>query len=632
MGFFDFLTGGGDEDEDTRETIQRSRIPEEISPFATDLLQDAQKLYRERLAAGVPVYDAPRIAPLTPDQLASQAGLRALVDTSRPLQDEALELYRGGTEEFVDLSPADLETYMSPFQRSVTDIEKRKAQDVFTSDIMPRFEKRAADAGGMSGLGTRAGIGAGQLQEAYMQQQADIEARGLQSAYRDAQNLYKEGQAKKRLAATDIAKAAPARFASGLSEQGLLKTIGGEEQALGQRALDQAYARFKEKQDYPQQQLADYSKFVYGNPLMAQRDVTTITPRAPSTTGRDLMGLGAGVFNMFGRGGGGTEKGFSMGQLFGTGAEGGGIASLPVVARQDGSKVLNWPLLDKTSEASKESPITSGVDTRLLPAPKSAPAPSTISPLKAKIAPPEKPLTHEDKIKELFAKERKRIEGTPKTGFNWAAFMEGLRRSPKSSSILGSLVGGITGEATEHQKQKEAAQKRERAGLGEYKAQLERMAAEEKAAALLQAARVKARIGKGKAFTGTWKEVKSSIAAKYGYALDEHGTIKLKPNQFFDAKSKGYRDYQEDLEIANTEFLKFLKEAGDESYGTQVLASQQAFKKVAEKRAKRKGGTEPQTHPEYPNARLSNKDGQWYIPDENYPNRSDKFSRVPPPK
>jgi len=588
MGILDFFIGGDDEDEDTRTTIQRSRIPEEISPYATDLLQDAQKLYRERLAAGVPVYDAPRIAPLTPDQLASQEGLKALVGTSAPLYEEALAGYRGGREEFVDLSPEELETYMSPYQRAKTDIEKREAQRDFESKIMPQFEKQAERHGGMSGLGTRAGIQAAELGRSQMQRLGDIEARGLQSAYMDAQNLYKEGQDRKRLAAQDIAKTIPARFASGLSEQGVLKTIGGEEQALAQRALDQAYARFKEKQDYPQQQLADYSKFVYGNPLMAQRDVTTVAPRAPSTTGRDLMGLGAGAFNMFGRGGGFSDQGFSMGNLFGGAAEGGGIASLPVVARQDGSKVLNWPLLDENSKVPEESLITSGVDTRLLPAPKSAPAPSTISPPKTKTAPPEKPLTYEDKIKALFAKEKERRKGTPQPGFNFPAFMKGLR---KRGSLLSSLTGGITSEAVAHQKQKEERRKRDEAGHGlELQEHLKRLAAKEKAEALLKAARVKAGVKTGKAFTGTWKEVKDSIAAKYGFVLDEHGTIKLGKDQFLDTDSKGYKDYMGDLNIANTEFLKFLKEAGDESYGTQVLASQQAFKKVAEARAKRKGG------------------------------------------
>ena len=55
---------------------------------------------------------------------------------------------------------------MSPYQRAVTDIEKkRKAVEDFQRNIMPQFEAQAVQAGGMSGLGSRAGVQAGILGE-----------------------------------------------------------------------------------------------------------------------------------------------------------------------------------------------------------------------------------------------------------------------------------------------------------------------------------------------------------------------------------------------------------------------------------------------------------------------------------
>ena len=462
--------GGGDDDEATRTTVEKTRLPTEIAPFAQDLLTDAQKLYRHNLEKGMPVYDAPRIAPLTPDQLASQEGLRALVGTSAPLYEEALGGYRGGREEFVDLSPADLETYMSPFQRSVTDIEKRESQRDFESQIMPQFEKQAAGHGAMSGLGTRAGIQAAELGRAQMQRLGDIEARGLQSAYMDAQNLYKEGQAKKRLAAQDISKVAPARFASGLSEQGLLKDIGQEEQGLAQQALDQAYARFREKRDYPRQQLEDYSKFVYGNPLMSQRDKSTITPPKPSSTGKDLLSLGASAASMYT--GGGMGGMFSMlgGMGGGGGKTGGGIASL--VPRQNGSQV-------GTPEG---SPITSGVDTLLLPEPTSAPA--KIVPSGATTAPEEKPLTYEQKIKELFRQREEAREGAAAdpTRINWALIAKALGAGDPRDSLLRTIAGA----ASQHEVAREEgrlAREAKEAGSRDKQltAQLARLAAQQKA-------------------------------------------------------------------------------------------------------------------------------------------------------
>ena len=416
--------GGGDDDEATRTTVEKTRLPTEIAPFAQDLLTDAQKLYRHNLKKGMPVYDAPRIAPLTPDQLASQEGLRALVGTSAPLYEEALGGYRGGREEFVDLSPADLETYMSPFQRSVTDIEKRESQRDFESQIMPQFEKQAAGHGAMSGLGTRAGIQAAELGRAQMQRLGDIEARGLQSAYMDAQNLYKEGQAKKRSAAQDISKAAPARFASGLSEQGLLKDIGQEDQALAQQALDQAYARFREKRDYPRQQLEDYSKFVYGNPLMSQRDKSTITPPKPSSTGKDLLSLGASAASMYASGGmSGLGGMFSMGGKPG-GAAGGGIAS--ILARQNGSQVGTPEDDVEHGLIPTEMPSRQALWEGPLP-PESAPAPE------------EKPLTYEQKIDELL-RQRKDREGAADP-YGWSAIAKALAEADPRGSLLHSIAG-----------------------------------------------------------------------------------------------------------------------------------------------------------------------------------------------
>ncbi len=342
MGMLSSLFGFGGSKPATQQTIQASKLPKEIAPFAKDVLEDAQKLYEAQMEEGYKPYLDPTIAPMTPEQLQAQEGLKGLVGTSRPLQEEALGMYRAGADRFTDLSPEQMEGYMSPYQRAVTDIEKREAQKVFESQIMPQFEKQAVSAGGMSGMGSRAGVQAAQLGQAQMQQMGDIEAKGLQAAYQDARNLFQQQQQAQRLAAGDIAGMGPAMLASGISEQGLLSTIGEQKQALGQQALDEAYYRYLEEQAYPQEKLAGYSGFVYGNPLMQQRDVTTTrpAPQGPST-GSQLLGLGMTAAKMYGMGGGfgNAPGGFSWGNLFKK--EGGGLSSLPVVYRQIGGGDLD---------------------------------------------------------------------------------------------------------------------------------------------------------------------------------------------------------------------------------------------------------------------------------------------------
>ena len=207
MGFLSNLFGTG-----PQKTQMQTKLPEEIAPYVKDVLTDTQKLYQQRMGQGFDPYSGQTIADMTEDQLRAREGIRGLVGTQAPLLQEALGGMRGGTERFdydklgglqgdygriggldyagtptgftqTKFEPKPIEEYMSPYQRAVTDIEKREAQKAFEERVMPQFEKQAIAAGGMSGMGSRAGVQAGQLGQSYMQQLGDIEARGLQSAY-----------------------------------------------------------------------------------------------------------------------------------------------------------------------------------------------------------------------------------------------------------------------------------------------------------------------------------------------------------------------------------------------------------------------------------------------------------------
>ena len=368
MSIFSSFFGGGPSQPRTQQVVQQTKLPEEIAPFAKEVLEDAKKQYLESIERGYDPYTGQTIAPQTQEQLDAQTGLKALVGTQRPLQEEALAQFRTGlTESF---TPEVAQEYMSPYQRAVTDIEKRESQRAFESQIMPQFEKQAVQAGGMSGLGTRAGVQASELGRAQMQRLGDIEAKGLQAAYRDAQNLFQQQQARERTAAADIAGLAPAMVAGGVTEQGLLQSIGEEKQALGQQALNEAYFRHLEEQAFPQEQLAGYSGFVYGNPLMQQRTMTATSPAAMGPSkGSQLMGLGMTAAKMYGMGGGfGSQPGgFSWGNLgkamfTKTGGRlsrktGGGLSSLPVVYRQNQGPVMedDPDAYDKAQKAAAEA-------------------------------------------------------------------------------------------------------------------------------------------------------------------------------------------------------------------------------------------------------------------------------------
>jgi len=385
MGFLSSLFGTKRSSSPSSTVVQSSKLPEEIAPFVKEILGEAQQLYKGELARGYQPYTGATIAPLTPDQEAALTGLAGLPGTTTPFLEKATEIYETGGERF---TPEIAEEFMSPYQRAVTDIEKREAQRQFERNIMPRFEAEAVGAGGLTGLGTRAGVEAAELQRGQSQLLSDIEAKGLQKAYDDARKGFEQQKLRERGMAADLSGLGTQALTSRISELGAQKAAGEERQALGQSALDEAYYKFLEKQQFPQETLAQYSGTVYGNPLAKTFDTTDVTSRPQPSTGQSLLSLGLSGLGMFGMGrgniyGGGfpirTAGGGSIGRLSdknlgkymreGSGAISAGdrdqlmrmyksgLSGLPVIRRQMGSigtdpeafgEPINWREVDRT--------------------------------------------------------------------------------------------------------------------------------------------------------------------------------------------------------------------------------------------------------------------------------------------
>ena len=343
MGFLSSLFGVGSRTPSQKTVVQAQKIPEELAPFVKEILGEAQQLYQGDIERGYDPYTGQTIAPFTSEELASQEALKGLAGTTQPFLEEALQTYRSGAEKF---TPETAQEYMSPYQRAVTDIEKREAQTQFERTTLPRFEASAVAAGGLSGLGTRAGVEAAELQRGQSQLLADIEAKGLQSAFQNAQQQFAQQKARERTAAGDIGRQGPAFFQAGLAEAGVQQQVGEQKRQLGQSALDEAYARFLEERDFPKQTLAEYSGTVYANPYARSPSYTQTTsglPGAPSM-GQQLLGLGLQGLNIYGAGTAGGTQGFNwgaagkgMGVMKAKGGRLSGLSGLPVVRRKSGS-------------------------------------------------------------------------------------------------------------------------------------------------------------------------------------------------------------------------------------------------------------------------------------------------------
>ena len=333
MSIFSSLFGMGSKPA-YQNVVQTTKLDPTVEPYVKKALDEAEGIYDTSMEAGYLPYEGQTIADFTPEQMKAMEGLAGVVGTGKPLQEEALALARGQKERFTgDIA----QEYMSPYQQAVIDIEKREAAKDFESMIMPQFEKQAISAGGMSGYGSRAGVQASLLGQAQMERLSDIQAKGLQSAYQDASAQFAAQKARERGLSSALMAAAPAMLQQQMKEYGALAGVGEQKQQMGQTALDEAYFREMEKRNFPQDKLAEYTGFVYGNPLMQNRTRTTSTPYRGPSFGQQMMGLAGSAMNIYGMGGGFSPGGFSMGNLYGPQANrkgGGGLMDLPVVRRQ----------------------------------------------------------------------------------------------------------------------------------------------------------------------------------------------------------------------------------------------------------------------------------------------------------
>ena len=273
--------------------------PSQMKPYVDQVLQDSQALYERRLAQGYQPYQGQTIAGFTPEEVASQEGLKGLIGTQAPLQQEALNLARGTDREFT----ADTaQQYMSPYLRTALDAQKAQAQRQYESVKQPQFEAAAVAAGGMSGLGSRAAVQAAEMDSNQQRMLADIEAAGQQQAYESAAQLFQDQTNRERQAASQISTAAPNIYKANVQDMGLLSQIGEDKRGLAQGVLDEAYSKYIEQEQFPEQQLARYQSSIYGSPLLKQHSYSQTTNKTGGgpSTGKTLLGLGAGIMGFGG--------------------------------------------------------------------------------------------------------------------------------------------------------------------------------------------------------------------------------------------------------------------------------------------------------------------------------------------
>jgi len=315
-----YMDGGGGGSSSGGGT-QVQELPEWARPYAKSALEKGAALSEKPYQA----YDQPRIAGFSPMQLQAQqgaanmqtsglTGLGGQVAGAAALgglnQDYQAGQFQGG--QFGNRAAAQ---YMSPFIQEALAPQLREAQRA--SDI--QATQNAARAVGQGAFGgSRSALVEAERQRNLATQQGDIRAKGLQDAYTQAQNQFNADMARGLQAqqlgeqsrqfganlglqglqtaltgAGQLGALGGQEFQQGMDINKLQSAYGGQQQALRQQGLTQAYEDFQNQQNYPYKQLGFMSDLIRGLPLGQATTRTMYEPNPSMAQQIGSIGLGA---------------------------------------------------------------------------------------------------------------------------------------------------------------------------------------------------------------------------------------------------------------------------------------------------------------------------------------------------
>jgi hypothetical protein len=191
---------------------------------------------------------------------------------------------------------ANVGQYMSPYLQGALAPQLREA----ASAGMQAQNMDAAKAVGAGAFGgTRGALQQSLTQKNTLQNMADINAKGYDTAFNQAAGMFNADQAR---------RINEAQFGSqfGMDVNKLQNQYGKQQQDQAQRPLDQAYQYFQEQQNYPYKQLGFMSDLVRGMPL-GQTTTKSMYEAAPNSA-NVALGLGAAALPSLLKAKGGSIK------------------------------------------------------------------------------------------------------------------------------------------------------------------------------------------------------------------------------------------------------------------------------------------------------------------------------------
>jgi len=319
----------------TSTTTQTTELPEWARGYAKEALAKGQAL-TDVNQNPYQTYSNPRIAGFSPMQqqsfqgaanmqVAPQIGQGTAAATGAGLGglDVAGQSNVGGFQNQVG-------GYTNPYMNQILAPQLAEANRNY--DIGATKQQSAATQAGAFG-GSREAIMAAENERNRNTGLNQIYGQGLNTAYTNAQNQYNQnlqnqlaGYGMANQAAGQLGNLGQQQYQQGMGINTLQNQYGGQQQALQQQGLTQAYSDFQNQQNYPYKQLGFMSDLIRGLPLGQQSTASVYTPPPSTAQSIGSLGLGAyGIGQMF-KAEGGTVKSMAGGGLGGA-VPGGSVMS-----------------------------------------------------------------------------------------------------------------------------------------------------------------------------------------------------------------------------------------------------------------------------------------------------------------
>lgn len=292
--------GGGGQPKQTSQTVTQSTIPEWAIPDATRMLGQARAL-TDINQNPWQQYAGDRFANINPLQQQYMQGAANMNPSQQGQMGSNMATIAGlRSLNMGRFGQGDADQYMSPYIQNVLEAQKRNVYRDYARKT-PESYAAASRAGGLGG--TRNAILQAENQRNMQNQLQDIDAKGMQDAYANAQAQYNndmgrqlQGYQTAMQGASTLGQLGEQDFGQRMRALQEQRQAGADLSAQEQQRLSAQYQDFIDQQNYPYKQMGFFSDVLHGLP--SGSSTSTMYGGQPNNSGV-MSNLAGGLASLY---------------------------------------------------------------------------------------------------------------------------------------------------------------------------------------------------------------------------------------------------------------------------------------------------------------------------------------------